>query len=68
MRERGGVLRFSDGVEFDTGGGYRVVHASDGWYVVGKGMLCPVDDRADGEDLIARLTGKERGDGARRSA
>jgi hypothetical protein len=48
-------LRFDDGMEIDTDGELRVVHRSDGWYVVGQGILVAVDDAEDGERLIARL-------------
>ena len=49
------TLRFDDGMEFDTGGELRVVHRSDGWYVVGQGILVAVDGREDGERLIEKL-------------
>jgi len=48
-------IKFSDGMEFDTSGPYRVVRKSDGYYVVGEGMLCAVDSREDGEAQIAEL-------------
>ena len=50
-------LRFSDGVSFDTSGAYRIERRSDGYYVVGGGMLIPVADRAEGEEVIADLKG-----------
>lgn len=53
------MLEFSDGMKFDTSGELRLTHRSDGWYVVGRGMLCPVRDREEGEDRIARITAKE---------
>jgi hypothetical protein len=52
---RGGCLMFSDGVEFDTTGPLRAERRADGWYVVGEGFLCPCDDRAEAEHLIADL-------------
>ena len=51
------TVRFNDGVEFDTDCTYRITSRSDGYYVVGNGFLCPVEDREDGEQLIAKLTG-----------
>jgi hypothetical protein len=48
-------LRFTDGVEFETSGDYRIESRADGLYVVGHGFLCPVDSRAEGDALIARL-------------
>ena len=53
------MIRFNDGMTFDTSGELRVTRRSDGWYVVGHGILCPVDDRKDGEKLIADMQ-KER--------
>ena len=50
------MLEFNDGVKFDTGGEYRIERRSDGWYVVGSGMVMPVDSRAEGEEVIAELT------------
>jgi hypothetical protein len=49
-------MRFSDGMSFDTSGPLRTVHKSDGLYVVGNGMLVPVDDYDEAEALIAKLT------------
>ena len=48
-------LRFNDGVEFDTGGELRVEERHDGAYVVGRGLLCPVDSREAGEAFIRKL-------------
>jgi hypothetical protein len=49
------TLKFNDGVEFDTSGGLRVEKRRDGYYVVGKGMMCPVDSYEDGEKWIAHM-------------
>ena len=49
---KGSIVRFNDGVEFDTSGGLRVESRHDGYYVVGKGMLIPVDSREDGEQFM----------------
>lgn len=48
-------LTFSDGMTFNTSGPYRVVRRRDGWYVVGQGMLMPVTDREDGQQVIVEL-------------
>ena len=48
-------LKFSDGEEFDVSGILRVEERKDGWYVIGGGMLVPVDDKEDGEMYIKRL-------------
>jgi hypothetical protein len=52
------TIRFSDGMEFDTSGPYRLERRSDGYYVVGQGMLCPVNDRDEGVAMIADLNAK----------
>ena len=52
-------IQFSDGMQFDTGGELRVVHRSDGWYVVGRGMLLAVDSPEDGKRLIDELTARK---------
>ena len=46
-----GMLRFDDGVSFDTSGPLRVERRSDGYYVVGEGMMCPVDTYREGQEL-----------------
>jgi hypothetical protein len=54
-----GMLRFSDGMEFDTSGELRVECRSDGCYVVGEGMFIPVSDRKEGEEVIKEMAGKK---------
>lgn len=53
------VIRFSDGVNIDTSGEYRIIHRYDGCYVVGRGMLIPVADEDEGKSVIAMLTRNE---------
>jgi len=48
-------MRFSDGMEFDLSGEPRIVRKSDGLYVVGNGMLLPVNSYEEGEEEIAAL-------------
>lgn len=51
------MIKFSDGMKFNTSTPtYRVELRSDGYYVVGRGMLCPVDTREEGQALIEQLT------------
>jgi hypothetical protein len=45
-------LRFSDGMEFDTNGPLHPEKRSDGWYVVGEGMLIPVKSLEEATDII----------------
>jgi len=49
------ILRFNDGVTFDTSGPLRVTRRRDGYYVVGKGMLIPVDSREEGKQVIKEM-------------
>ena len=49
------MIKFSDGMTFDTTGPLRLTCRSDGWYVVGEGMLCPVDNIEAGQKLIQDL-------------
>jgi hypothetical protein len=53
------VLKFSDGIEFELQGPYRIESRADGLYVVGHGMLCPIKDRAEGEKMIREYAPKE---------
>ena len=48
-------MRFSDGMKFDTSGSLRLTKRSDGWYVIGKGMLMPVDSPEEGRELIKQM-------------
>lgn len=53
------MLRFSDGEEFDTGGELRIEARRDGLYVLGGGMMIPVESREEGQQLIRELTAKK---------
>ena len=53
-------MRFSDGMTFDTSGPLRIVRKSDGLYVVGNGMLIPVNDYDEAEELIQNLSPKQK--------
>jgi hypothetical protein len=46
------ILRFNDGEEFDTSGEMRTEKRYDGWYVVGGGMLIPVDSEEEGKEIV----------------
>lgn len=54
-------LTFSDGVSIDTSGELRLLRLSDGWYVVGEGVLYPVDNPQEGNEIIEDMK-KLRGD------
>ena len=49
-------IEFSDGVSFNTDGQYRLTRRSDGWYVVGHGLLLPVNDQSEGYKVIEEMT------------
>ena len=54
------TIKFNDGVEFNIDGEYRIVRKSDGYYVVGQGLLCAVESREEGTTLIARFLSKNK--------
>lgn len=45
-------LKFSDGEEFDLSGELRVELRSDGYYVLGQGMMMAVDTFEEGQKYI----------------
>lgn len=49
------MLRFTDGIEIDTGGPARRLELEDGLYVVGQGHLIPVSNENEVVATIARL-------------
>lgn len=49
------MLRFNDGVSFDTSGPYRIERRHDGLYFVGGGMLCPIESYDEGHAMKRRL-------------
>ena len=49
------ILRFSDGEEFETSGELRLEHRSDGWYLLGEGMLVPIKDPDEGRELMKKF-------------
>jgi hypothetical protein len=51
------MLRFNDGVTIDTSGPPRKLCLSDGLYIVGNGMCCPVDSDDEADQLLSTLRG-----------
>jgi len=49
------MLNWSDGVKIPTDGPLRAYRASDGWYVVGEGLMCPVADMKEAQEMIADM-------------
>mgnify|MGYP001349050513 FL=1 len=48
-------LRFSDGITIDTAGTLRIIKKVDGYYVIGRGLSCPVSSIKEGHEVIAML-------------
>ena len=48
-------LTFSDGITIDTLGTLRIIRKTDGYYVVGRGLSCPVHSIKEGHEVIAML-------------
>ncbi len=54
-------IKFSDGMEFNTStSDYHISKKKDGWYVVGRGMLCPVNSLQEGRKVIDELNSIHR--------
>lgn len=49
------ILKFTDGEEIDTSGELRLEHRSDGWYLLGEGMLVPIKDPDEGRELMKKF-------------
>lgn len=65
IKRRFVMLRFNDGMEFDVSGPMRLSHRSDGWYVVGRGRLIPVDSPDEGNKIIEKYSsGKDKEKGS----
>jgi len=54
------MLKFSDGTSFDTSGDYRVIGRRDGYYLVGRGLMTPIDSPEEGYEKIKRFKELER--------
>ena len=46
------MLKFTDGETFDTSGELRKEKRYDGWYVLGQGMLIPVQDEEEADRVL----------------
>ena len=54
------TIKFSDGIGFNTNTPYlRVERKCDGYYVVGRNMLIPVDSYEDGNQVIDSILAAE---------
>ena len=48
-------LTFSDGITIDQSGTLRIIKKIDGYYVVGRGLSCPVSSIVEGHEVIEML-------------
>jgi len=48
-------LKFSDGVEIETGGEFRIITLEDGIYVTGHGFLYPCRDYEEAQKVMDTL-------------
>jgi hypothetical protein len=48
------MLHFNDGTSIDTSGELRILELNDGYYVIGKGMLLPMDSLEECQEYIER--------------
>jgi len=48
-------LKFSDGVEIETGGEFRIITLADGIYVTGHGFLYPCNSYEEAEEVMKKL-------------
>jgi hypothetical protein len=55
------MLRFSDGVNIDTSGPFRILTLQDGHYLVGNGMLIPVKSLDEAQKLLEKYSGSTGG-------
>ena len=49
------MLKFNDGMTINTEGKLRIIEKYDGLYVVGNGMLIPINNHEEGEQIIKEL-------------
>ena len=55
-----GILRFTDGEEFDTTGPLRKEERYDGWYVIGENMLVPIESEEAADSYISYIIAKKK--------
>ena len=53
-------MKFNDGMKFNLKGELRIQKRSDGLYVVGRGMLIPVNSYSEALELINDLQSSRR--------
>lgn len=46
------TIKFNDGEEFNVNCPLHAEHRKDGWYIVGSGLLIPVNSEEDADNKI----------------
>ena len=49
------IIKFSDGVQFDTSGPIRKEERHDGWYVVGECKLIPATSEKEADEMVEKM-------------
>ena len=55
-----GILRFTDGEEFDTSGPLRKEERYDGWYIIGENTLIPIESEDAADSFISYIITKKK--------
>lgn len=58
------MIKFSDGVNLETGGPARAQRLEDGWYCVGRGCMIPCSSLREAQELAKELNSSEEDDSA----
>jgi hypothetical protein len=53
------ILRFTDGVQIETSGDYRIILLKDGYYIVGQGMCSPEPSLEAAQATLKQLKKEE---------
>lgn len=48
-------LKYTDGIEIDTDGPFRILNFLDGWYLAGEGLLIPLKNEQEGLDYLDQI-------------
>ena len=56
-------LKFTDGVEIETGGELRLLELKDGWYIAGRGALVPCKDEMEAIKILLEMANEENKSG-----
>ncbi len=48
-------LKYTEGIEIDTDGPFRILNLRDGWYLAGEGLLIPLKNEQEGLDYLEQI-------------